>query len=81
MIIAAAIEPDGTIGPAWGKADTVAVARVTDATLAAGSLGLLVKTFGRPGETVVHFDNLRFTPQLWAPRRPCSAVSAKLIFW
>lgn len=30
MIIAAAIEPDGTIGPAWGKADTVAVARATD---------------------------------------------------
>ena len=30
MIIAAAIEPDGTMGRAWGKADTVAVARVRD---------------------------------------------------
>lgn len=30
MIVAAAIEPDGTIGHAWGKADTVAVARVAD---------------------------------------------------
>jgi predicted Fe-Mo cluster-binding NifX family protein len=29
VIIAAAIEPDGTMGRAWGKAGTVAVARVT----------------------------------------------------
>ena len=28
MIIAAAIEADGTIGMAWGKAETVAIARV-----------------------------------------------------
>jgi predicted Fe-Mo cluster-binding NifX family protein len=28
VIIAAAIEPDGTMGRAWGKAGTVAVARV-----------------------------------------------------
>ena len=30
VIIAAAIEPDGTIGHAWGKADAVVVARVAD---------------------------------------------------
>jgi predicted Fe-Mo cluster-binding NifX family protein len=30
VIIAAAIGPDGTIGHAWGRAEAVAVARVTD---------------------------------------------------
>lgn len=30
VIIAAAIAPDGTIGHAWGRAETVAVARVAD---------------------------------------------------
>ncbi len=35
MIIAAAVAPDGTIAHAWGKADTVAVARVMDGRIEA----------------------------------------------